>query len=81
LLSWNLGHWAIENRSHYIRHVTFGEDARQVRKGNAPDVLAALRNGLVTWLRAERIDNTAAALGKHAYQGAQLLARFGIVKG
>ena len=25
------GHWGIENRSHYVRDVTFGEDACRVR--------------------------------------------------
>lgn len=30
------GHWAIENREHHVRDVTFGEDASRVRTGNAP---------------------------------------------
>jgi predicted transposase YbfD/YdcC len=38
------GHWAIENRIHYVRDVTFGEDASQVRTGHAPMVMATLRN-------------------------------------
>ena len=46
------GHWTIENRVHYVRDVTFGEDACQVRVGNAPQALAALRNGLLRLLRA-----------------------------
>jgi Transposase DDE domain len=37
-------HWQIENRSHYVRDVTLGEDACRVRKGVAPQVLAGLRN-------------------------------------
>jgi hypothetical protein len=37
-------HWQIENQSHYVRDVTLGEDACRVRKGVAPQVLAALRN-------------------------------------
>jgi predicted transposase YbfD/YdcC len=39
------GHWTIENRVHYVRDVTWGEDAGQVRQGHAPQALAALRNG------------------------------------
>ena len=32
------GHWGIENRLHYVRDVTLGEDASQVRTGAAPQV-------------------------------------------
>jgi hypothetical protein len=38
------GHWGIENGLHHVRDVTMGEDACRVRRGNAPQVLAALRN-------------------------------------
>jgi predicted transposase YbfD/YdcC len=37
------GHWGIES-IHYVRDVTFGEDASTVRTGHAPQNLAALRN-------------------------------------
>jgi predicted transposase YbfD/YdcC len=37
-------HWRIENRLHWRRDVTLGEDRCQVRKGTAPLVLAALNN-------------------------------------
>jgi predicted transposase YbfD/YdcC len=46
------GHWTIENRVHRVRDVTWGEDAGQVRSGHAPQALAALRNGLLSLLRA-----------------------------
>jgi predicted transposase YbfD/YdcC len=45
------GHWAIENRVHYVRDVVFGEDANQARAGSTPQVLAALRNALISLLR------------------------------
>lgn len=45
------GHWTIENKVHYVRDVTLGEDACQVRVGHAPQALAALRNGLLSLLR------------------------------
>jgi len=41
------GHWQIENGLHYVRDVTLGEDACRVRKGTAPQVLAALRNAVI----------------------------------
>jgi predicted transposase YbfD/YdcC len=40
-------HWRIENCLHYVRDVTLGEDASRVRSGNAPQILAALRNAVV----------------------------------
>ncbi len=43
-LRWIRGHWGIENKLHYVRDVTFGEDACRVRKGGSAQVLAALRN-------------------------------------
>lgn len=37
-------HWHIENRSHWRRDVTLGEDACRVTVGQVPQVLAALNN-------------------------------------
>src|SRR6266568_4809422 len=42
------GHWGIENSSHYVRDVTFGEDRSRLRTGSAPQILAALRNLVIT---------------------------------
>jgi len=41
------GHWTIENRKHYVRDVTLGEDRNQMHSGDAPRVLATLRSGLI----------------------------------
>lgn len=48
LLELNRGHWSIENRLHYVRDVSFGEDRSRVRTGQAPQILAALRNLTIT---------------------------------
>lgn len=61
LLSLLRGHWSIENKSHYVRDVTFCEDASQVRSGNVPQVLAALRNGAIALMRLAGWENIAAA--------------------
>ena len=45
-------HWLIENGLHYVRDVTFREDACRARMGNTPQVLAALRNALIHLLAA-----------------------------
>ena len=59
---WWRGHWTIENRVHYVRDVTWHEDAGQARAGSTPHVLAALRNGVLTLLRSLGHTNIAAAL-------------------
>jgi predicted transposase YbfD/YdcC len=43
-------HWAIENRLHWRRDVTLGEDHSQVRKGSAPRLLAILNSFLLALL-------------------------------
>jgi len=45
------GHWPIENRVHYVRDVSMGEDAGRSHRGNAPVVLAFLRNLVLSLLR------------------------------
>jgi predicted transposase YbfD/YdcC len=80
LLSYNRGHWGIENRSHYVRDVTLGEDASQIEAGYAPQVLADLRNGLIATFRADGVKNIAAALRKNALNVPRLLAKLGFVK-
>ena len=55
-------HWEIENRLHYVRDVTLGEDACRVRRGTAPQVLAAVRNAVVHLLGGGDAPNHAAAI-------------------
>ncbi len=51
LLELSRGHWAIENRLHYVRDVTFNEDRCRVRSGAR--ALAALRNLVLYLIRAQ----------------------------
>lgn len=60
-------HWHIENRLHYVRDVTLGEDASQIRSGAAPQVLAALRNAILGLLRQHGWTNIAEALRHFAW--------------
>ena len=62
LEAWIREYWAIENRLHYVRDETFGEDRSQVRSGAAPQVLAACRNLCIDLLRRSREANLAKAL-------------------
>ena len=80
LLAWWRGHWGIENRSHYVRDVTFQEDACRIRKGDAPQNLAALRNAIISMLRLEGYTNVAQGLRACTWKTQRLLAKLGIVK-
>jgi predicted transposase YbfD/YdcC len=72
------GHWAIENRLHYVRDVTFGEDASRVRSGGAPQVMAALRNVALALLREAGHTNVAAGLRAVGWQTGSALALLGL---
>ena len=49
--SWARGHWAIENRLHWVRDVVFDEDRHQLRTRNGPQIMAALRNLAISLIR------------------------------
>jgi len=62
------GHWQIENALHYVRDVTLGEDTCRVRRGSAPQVLAAVRNAVIHLLTGVAAPSHAAALRRlHAH--------------
>lgn len=72
------GHWAIENREHYVRDVTFREDASRVRTGSAPRAMASLRNLAIGTLRLAGRDNIAEGLRHHGRDMARPLATLGL---
>lgn len=51
ILSYNRGHWSIENELHWVRDVTFDEDRSRIRAGHGPQVMASLRNLSISLLR------------------------------
>src|SRR4051794_1130355 len=69
-------HWGIENRTHWIRDVTWDEDRSQVRSGAAPQLLAACRNLALSLLRRRGCANIAAALRTNASRPAQSVQLF-----
>lgn len=73
------GHWQIENGLHYVRDVTLGEDACQVRADRAPANLAACRNTALNLLRLAGVTNVAAALRRHAMYPREALTLLGMV--
>ena len=62
LLAFQQAHWRIENRLHYRRDVTLGEDACQVRLAGAPEALAALNGGVLALLDWLGVPNAASAM-------------------
>jgi predicted transposase YbfD/YdcC len=75
------GHWAIENGLHYVRDVTFAEDASPARTGTARQVMACLRNLAIGVLCRAGPVNLAAALRRQARDPARPLATLGITLG
>lgn len=60
------GHWGIENRLHYVRDETLGEDRCRLRKGASAQVLAAVRNVAVYLLAGVEASSKAAAARRFA---------------
>jgi predicted transposase YbfD/YdcC len=50
LLALVRGHWQIENGLHYVKDVTLGEDRSLIRKGHGPNIMAILRDTVISVL-------------------------------
>jgi predicted transposase YbfD/YdcC len=70
------GHWTIENQLHYIRDVSFGEDAGHAAQGATAHVLATLRNGLLALFRRAGWTSVPDAL---AHYGASVVRAFTLI--
>ena len=78
--SWARGHWAIENRLHWVRDVVFDEDRHQLRTANGPQVMAALRNLAISLIRllhgpAASIAATTRAMARRPRRAIDLITR------
>ena len=67
------GHWSIENGSHYVRDVTFAEDRSRLRSGDAPQILATLRNLAITLIHRMGTSQIAATRRMLSHDPAQAL--------
>jgi predicted transposase YbfD/YdcC len=74
------GHWGIENRLHWVRDVSFGEDKCQVENGHGPQNLAAFRNAAISMLRLTGCKEIAVALRDFCYRPRKLLKFLCIMK-
>ncbi len=53
LLALVRNHWHIENKVHYVRDFTYGEDASEVRTANGPRAMATLRTLAIALIRGK----------------------------
>lgn len=72
------GHWGIENGLHYVRDVTLGEDGSQVRTGSAPQMMASVRNLVISILRLSGAANIASAIRRIGWQSNGALSLLGL---
>jgi predicted transposase YbfD/YdcC len=64
LVAYVRGHWSIENKIHWVRDVTFREDASQVKTGSRPRIMATLRNLVIGLIRQAGHTKIAATIRK-----------------
>jgi predicted transposase YbfD/YdcC len=74
LLSLVRAHWHLENRVHWRKDVTLGEDANQVRHGRTPQVLAALNNAVLALMDKLKVRNVPMQMRTFAAHPAMALA-------
>jgi len=78
LLELSRGQWTIENRLHWVRDVTFDEDRSCIRKGAGAQVMASIRNLVISLLRLAGARYIAPALRRCARSDPQALRLIGL---
>ena len=77
LLQDNRLHWGIEDRLHYIRDFVFDEDRSQVRTNNGPQMMACIRNFVISIFNLLGLNKIAGAMRFFASRPHKALAVFG----
>jgi predicted transposase YbfD/YdcC len=72
------GHWTIENKVHWVRDVTFREDASRVRTGDRPRIMATLRNLAIGLIRLTGYTRIAPTLRRLRHSTTLLIAVLGL---
>jgi predicted transposase YbfD/YdcC len=70
-------HWGIENKSHYVRDMTWHEDANQAHTGNGPQAMATLRNvaaGLIRLDGTNAIKRTTERIARNPLRALAVIA-------
>lgn len=74
------GHWGIENRLHRQRDTVFNEDHAAIRCGNAPQIMAALKNVVISLFHRSTVRNFKSAQRRFAAKPAELFAFLGLTQ-
>jgi predicted transposase YbfD/YdcC len=74
LLAWVRAHWQIENRCHWRRDATLGEDACTVRQPRVATLLAVLNSTILALFDHLKVTNARSAIRTYAAHPAQALA-------
>ena len=72
------GHWAIENGLHRTRDVSFHEDKATIRKGKAPQVMAALKNIVISIFHRATVRSFPIAFRRFASHPEELFSFLGL---
>jgi predicted transposase YbfD/YdcC len=70
-------HWGIENRNHYVRDVTMGEDKSRIRVN--PHIFAKLRSFALNILRKNKVENVSLELFENSLNLDNILNYAGIL--
>ena len=70
-------HWGIENRNHYVRDVTLGEDKSRIRTN--PHIFAKLRSFALNILRKNNVENVSLELFENCMDLDKVLNYIGVL--
>lgn len=72
------GHWGIENKLHRKRDVAFNEDHSTIRKANAPQIMASLKNIVTSLFHRGTVRSFPKAFRRFAAKPPELFAFLGL---
>lgn len=78
LLQLKRGHWGTENRLHYVKDMTLGEDHSHLHCGAGPQIMAILRTSAISLLRRAGYSAIAAQLRHYSRHPESVLALLGL---
>jgi len=75
-MSLNRNYWLIENKLHYVKDDTFGEDRSTIRANHGTKNMASLRNFALSLLRISGVLNIKRCVDNFKYASHLLLNSF-----